>query len=111
MRKAFAAVFWAGLFVLMLSALVVTPHQEAPPKPEPPFPMHVAFAAAAQRVLPSVPETMAKPCEHEEYSVKAEIGAGDALLPQHRDANGRVIRGGRYENSVYQVFRPETAGG
>ena len=27
------------------------------------------------------------------------------------DSNGRVLTAVRYENSVYQVFRPEVAGG
>lgn len=38
-----------------------------------------------------------------------------ALLPTFhircRDANGRVVRTKRYVGSVYQVFRPEAAGG
>lgn len=34
-----------------------------------------------------------------------------ALLIRCRDANGRVVRTKRYVGSVYQVFRPEAAGG
>ena len=34
-----------------------------------------------------------------------------AMIAGFRDANGRILTAARYENSVYQVFRPEVAGG
>ena len=37
--------------------------------------------------------------------------AGGLILPGLRDSNGRILRHARYERCVYQVFRPEVAGG
>ena len=35
-----------------------------------------------------------------------------AVSPAHKcDSNGRILTSARYENSVYQLFRPEVAGG
>ncbi len=107
-------VAFAAFFLLMLSALVVAAPQEGVPREEPAAPSRLNA-----QFLPMVPPT-------------SELSADRTARPQHarlallpvlalmalthpvcfkRDANGRVLSARRYENSFYQLFRQEVAGG
>lgn len=111
MRKALLTVLLTGLFVL-LSALVVTPQTEADRVPTPLPPMRAQAA-----VMPCAPADGCGLAQARPTDVRAAlvclIMACAFALPglMHRDSNGRVLCALRYENSVYQVFRPEVAGG
>lgn len=113
MRKAMGAVLLTGLFLLLLSALVVTP--EASDRPQPPaLPehMHAAFVPA---MLPPVQEPAEARLRQADAGMTALCAVAEAACVPPRcapaDANGRVVTAVRYENSVYQVFRPGIAGG
>ncbi len=111
MRKALYAVLVSGLFLLLLSALVVTP--EAPEMPSEPLPanLQAVFRPLVSAVLPEAASVPAQP--HVSVSLAAlPVLMTGLLLPSGvRDANGRILTAIRYENSVYQLFRPEVAGG
>ncbi len=113
MRKALYAVLLTGLFVLLLSALVVSPETaETPAEWNPPADFHAVFRPVISAVLPAAADVP---------SNRISESAGIWILPvlflcaapllALRDANGRVLCAVRYENSVYQLFRPEVAGG
>ena len=113
MRRALYTVLLAGLFLLMLSALVVTP--EAIPDPTPtraPADFHAMFRPLVSAILP---EPAAAPVSRADVRVMLTflpvLTLCLAFFTGTRDANGRVLRDIRYENSVYQLFRPEVAGG
>lgn len=113
MRKALEAVLLAGLFLLLLSALVVTPETPAEAAaPVLPEQMHAVFAPA---ILPPVQETAQERLRAADVSmaVLCALALTACALPCRApaDANGRIVTASRYENSVYQVFRPEVAGG
>ena len=113
MRKALYAVLVTGLFVLMLSALVVSPETaETPAAVDWSADFHAVFRPLVSAILPdaaAVPSTQnadsAVLCMLPVFLLCA------APLSALRDANGRVLSAVRYENSVYQLFRPEVAGG
>lgn len=113
MRKAFGVLLLGGLLLLLLSALVVTeadaclPEADVLPARTQPVLMMPASVAAAQQTDASVaPSTPVR-------ALCLLALAGACCLPAFHahDANGRVLTAGRYENSVYQVFRAEVAGG
>ena len=113
MRKALYAVLLTGLFVLMLSALVVTPEAaETPAAVDLSADFHAAFRPLVSAILPDAADAPAN-----RISASAALGMLPvfllcaAPLSALRDANGRVLSAVRYENSVYQLFRPEVAGG
>lgn len=112
MRKVVYAVLLTGLFLLLLSALVVTPQTEAAQAPAPLSPMQAQAAVLPQPAADGCGAAQARPVEVRAALV-CLLAACAFSLPRlaHRDSNGRVIRALRYENSVYQVFRPEVAGG
>ena len=105
------ALLLCGLFALLLSALVVSP-EEADVLPEPvswmdarflplSLPVQGADAATVQ------PQTLLRVFGLLLLSLIPSI----PLLAARRDANGRVLQAKRYENSFYQLFRQEVAGG
>lgn len=113
MRKVCFAVLAAGLFLLLLSALVVTPEPMAAPSV-------MDFSAdfhAVFRPLVSIllPETSDIPSSASGlrlfHCLMPVLLLCSSLLTGVRDANGRILTAVRYENSVYQLFRPEVAGG
>ena len=113
MRRALFGIVLTGLFVLLLSALVVAP-EPAPsafPAP-PPQDFHAVLMPAAP---PSAQADLSTPQSAEDMQPLSEAPrqtASDGLCrPASADSNGRVIRAMRYENSFYQLFRPEVAGG
>ena len=113
MRKFAIAVFITGLFVLMLSALVVTPEAVAAPVTvRPAEEQHAVFLPPADAYMPS-PSEMPRPrCDMESSCTADPIVVQTGWNVQGmRDSNGRVLCALRYEDCVYQVFRPETAGG
>lgn len=113
MRKFAIAVFITGLFVLMLSALVVTPQEAAAPiVVRPADEQHAVFLLPADVYMPA-PSEMPRPrCDVESFSTADPIVVQTGWNVQGlRDSNGRVLCALRYEDCVYQVFRPETAGG
>lgn len=112
--KVLLTVAFAAFFLLMLSSLVVSAPQEGVPREEPAAPSRINA-----QFLPMVPPT-------------SELSVDRTVRPQHarlallpvltlmaltlpvcfkRDANGRVLSARRYENSFYQLFRQEVAGG
>lgn len=101
----------AALFLLLLSALVVSPEADVPaPDPAPlvgarllPLSLPMTGLTDAQEQRPSSPHALI-------LSLACALCTLPALVRQ-RDANGRVLQSRRYENSVYQVFHPEVAGG
>lgn len=113
MRKAMGAVLFAGLFLLLLSALVVTPEASADSvPPAPPENMHAVFAPALLPVVQEMAQSRLKTADESQPLLCALALAGCALpCCAPADANGRIVTAVRYENSVYQVFRPEVAGG
>ena len=114
MRRVLEAILLAGLFLLMLSALVVTPEDALPPPPAPPL-------SSMQAVFLPAPPPMAQAPQAAQGGASAAVQnlqallvcllAGGLILPGLRDSNGRILRHARYERCVYQVFRPEVAGG
>lgn len=112
MRKAVYALLLTGLFLLLLSALVVTPQPEAAPVPTPLAPMQAQAAVLPQPAVDGCGAAQARPLDVRAALVCLLAACAFALpRPTHRDSNGRVLCALRYENSVYQVFRPEVAGG
>lgn len=112
MRKAFAAVFFAGLFLLMLSTLVVSPdHASAAAIPPPsPADFHAVLAPPAPQPIGSADVSCT--AENRSPAVWFALPSGAAVSPVViHDSNGRVLTSVRYENSVYQVFRAGVAGG
>ena len=111
-RKAVYALLLSGLFLLLLSALVVTPQTEAAQAPAPLPPMQAQAAVLPQPAADGCGAAQARPLDVRAALV-CLLAACAFSLPRlaHRDSNGRVLRAHRYENSVYQVFRPEVAGG
>lgn len=109
-RKAVYALLLTGLFLLLLSALVVTPQIEAAPAPL--APMQAQAAVMPQPATDGCGAVQARPLDVRAALV-CLLAACAFALPRlaHRDSNGRVLCAHRYENSVYQVFRPEVAGG
>lgn len=111
MRRALWTLLFGGVFLLMLSALVVAPPREAPPAPQWPPPQDAALCALPRDAsIPAanhpVPQT-----ESRRMEAVAAQATHPLPIPQNTDANGRVLRDGRYENCVYQVFRASVAGG
>ena len=114
MRKALWAFLCTGIFLLMLSALVVTPETPAAAGAVPVLPedLHAVFRPA---VLPPPVDTADGGLRQAEIgmSLLCAFLLAAVVLPRlcPTDANGRIITAVRYENSVYQLFRPEVAGG
>ena len=113
MRKTAMAILLGGLFLLMLSALVVTPGEALPPEPPPlPRQYHAVFMPP---VDPPAPVSAGVPLQRVQPWLTEH--AADAVIPDGRhmpeacDSNGRVLHSARYENSVHEVFRAEVAGG
>lgn len=113
MRKALWAICLTGLFLLMLSALVVTPEDSLPREPVPPLPANApVFLVAAPAPAAPLADREAAGTEMLFFFALLGISFLAAVSPAHKcDSNGRVLTSARYENSVYQLFRPEVAGG
>lgn len=113
MRRALFGFLLTGLFVLLLSALVVAPETEPPAGiSRTPHDFHAvmipAVLPAAQADL-SVPEGTDDLQQH--MLPAGQLSADGTGHPASSDSNGRILRTLRYENSFYQLFRPEVAGG
>ena len=113
MRRALTAVLLTGLFLLMLSALVVTPElTEAQPAVNGTADFHAVFRPLISAMLPDAADVPAgRTSQSVPVCVFSVLLLCAALVLCTRDANGRVLSAVRYENSVYQLFRPEVAGG
>ena len=116
MRKALGVAAMVGLFLLLLSALVVASPQEGALTRRIEPPTVPPDAALAAMVLPD--GTLAPQANNGTQSVRMDVqldappAAGVVCqLQGRRDANGRVLTAPRYVQSVYQVFRAEAAGG
>lgn len=116
MRKALETAALAGLFLLLLSALVVASPQEGAParRMEPPtVPPDAAVAALASAEGTLAAQANAGP-QGTRMDARLDAPPTDGLRRQpegRHDANGRVLTAPRYAQSVYQVFRAELAGG
>ena len=113
MRRALYGILLAGLFLLMLSSLVVTPENAASELPSHmPADIHATFRPLLSAMLP---ETTDAPVSRTAFrlilSALPLLSLCAVPIAGVRDANGRVLCSLRYENSVYQLFRPEVAGG
>ena len=111
MRKALGVAAMVGLFLLLLSALVVASPQEGAltRRIEP----DAALAAMA-----SIDGTLAAQAnsgaQGTRMDARLDAPPTEGLRREsegRRDANGRVLTAPRYAQSVYQVFRAEAAGG
>lgn len=113
MRKALGMILLAGLFLLLLSALVVTPEDALPMDPVPPLRDVQAVFVPAAPLAQTAQAASETPVFHlQALRLMAACLAAAALMALGKhDSNGRIVRHARYENSVYQVFRPEVAGG
>lgn len=113
MRKVCGWLMCAGLFLLLLSTLLVTPQDACAPcaPPAPPREYHAAFAPAPASAAHTADAAQRPPQLRgvRQWAVCAALTA--VFVPAARDANGRVLTAARYENSVYQLFHPEVAGG
>jgi len=114
MRRALFGILLTGLFVLLLSALVVAPQSAPPASSPPPLPrdFHAVLMPAA---LPAAQADLTVPEAAEDLQLQAlqpqQTAADGTHRPAYADSNGRILRALRYENSFYQLFRPEVAGG
>ena len=112
MRRFFFAFLLGGIFLLMLSTLVVSDTCAETPAASDRPPEHTVLVTMPA----SMPETPAKAGsdDTEDKASFLTIGStADCDFPKAiaSDANGRVLTALRYENSFYQVFHPEVAGG
>ena len=112
MRKVWYAALLAGLFLLMLSALVVTPEAPVPAEPvNSAAVLNAEFHPLVSALLPAA-EAPHLPDDIKPAAITLTAAVVCAcLFTGLRDANGRIVSASRYENSVYQLFRPEVAGG
>lgn len=113
MRRIVYAILVAGLFLLMLSSLVVAPEMPVDP-PIVPLPenLHAVFHPLVSAILPEAAAAAERPeCAKLTVSIPLLCVLYSLAFTLMRDANGRILTAPRYENSVYQLFRPEIAGG
>lgn len=111
MRKALWAALLGGVFLLMLSALVVTPQDEAPLQSKRIVPENAALCAMPQAAAIPAAQEAPQPARERAQQALPATETQPLPLPRETDANGRVLRATRYENCVYQVFRAGVAGG
>lgn len=111
MRRAVWTVVFAGVFLLLLSTLVVTPEAAEPPD-APPIPTDLQFAPAALPPVQAAQEGLQRRADAG-MAPPAVCALCARSLPRLAlcDANGRVVTAARYEKCVYQLFRAEVAGG
>ncbi len=113
MRKVFWCLLGTGLFLLLLSALVVSTADGATAAAPAPS------SASVRAVLMPAPTTDAASATLPARQRETRAPLWGMLLclcavlplPGLRDANGRVVRARRYVSSFYPLFRPEVAGG
>lgn len=109
--KVLLTVVLAGLFVLLLSALVVSPDTGA----EAAAPGELVGARLLPVTMPTQGADVWDMQRVLSYRAVAMVilclTAALPILNREKDANGRVLCALRYENSFYQVFRQEVAGG
>ena len=102
----------AAFFLLLLSALVVSsaPEGAAGDGATAPSQLQAQFLPLA---LPGQDAAVATKAHIARALPLAALSLAALCLPALicRDANGRVVRAKRYEDSFYQVFRQEVAGG
>lgn len=114
MGKILAVIAFSALFLLMLSALVVTTAPEATPD--------LAPLSASQLNAQFMPALLPVPDISSHADMRQPVvrfatliffATAALALPLLRicDANGRILNARRYEDSYYQVFRQEVAGG
>jgi len=113
MRRALYAVLLTSLFLLLMSALVVTPETaQVQPAADLSADFHAVFRPLVSAVLPDAADAPSSRASHSiALCTLPVLLLCTALVSCARDANGRVLSAVRYENSVYQLFRPEVAGG
>ena len=116
MRKALGIAAMAGLFLLLLSALVVASPQEGVParRMEPPTVPPDATVAALALAEGTLAAQANAGVQGTRMDARLDAPPTDGLRRQpegRHDANGRVLTAPRYAQSVYQVFRAELAGG
>ncbi|MDD3335991.1 MAG: hypothetical protein PHI98_10815 [Eubacteriales bacterium] len=107
--KILLTVAFAGLFLLLLSALVVSPETEISGEEA-----ALVGARLLPVALPSQDLGTLLNVQHAEPLRALTVLFTLSFLPlltSKRDANGRVLQSKRYENSFYQLFRQEVAGG
>lgn len=111
LSKVLLTIMLAGLFVLLLSALVVSPDTEV----EAAVPSELIGARLLPVAMPTQGADVWDIQRTMSYKAVALailcLAAALPILNREKDANGRVLCAVRYENSFYQVFRQEVAGG
>ena len=109
MKKILAAMM---CLLLLLSALVVTPETaETQPAVDLAADFHAVFRPVVSAILPDAADAPTSQNSHSMIMRTLTVPLCTAMISCTRDANGRILRAVRYENSVYQLFRPEVAGG
>lgn len=114
MKKVLGTLLLTGVFLLLLSALVVTPEDLQPRESVQIDPAQLQAVLAALPTAAPADAAQVTPVRAPMYKVlgRAETSATAALAaPRMRDANGHILMAQRYESCVYQLFRPEVAGG
>ena len=111
MRKVLGAILLTGLFLLLLSALVVTPEDAAVPPPPPRPNIQAVFLPMPGPSAPTANAALRPAGLHLLAAFLTAAFSARMMLSRTCDSNGRVLRAVRYENCVYQLFRPEVAGG
>ena len=116
MQKALGVAAMAGLFLLLLSALVVASPQEGAltRRIEPPTVPPDAVLAAMASTDGTLAAQANSGAQGTRMDARLDAPPTEGLRREsegRRDANGRVLTAPRYAQSVYQVFRAEAAGG
>lgn len=104
----------AAFFLLLLSALIVSPAPDAAlaSVPASPADLHERFVPFAMPAPDSVFTRATRlPLTRMALLPLISLISLALCLKNRRDANGRVLSAKRYENSFYPVFRQEIAGG
>ena len=111
MHKALWAALLGGVFLLMLSALVVTPQDEAPPQSKRLVPENAALCAMPQAAAIPAAQEAPQPARERAQQALPATEPQPLPLPRETDANGRVLRRSRYLEEAYLLFRQDVACG
>ncbi len=116
MKKGWLYALLFACLLLLLSALIVSPSEAVLPLESKDFEASLIVSFDVPAILMASAQDDAQWVQRFVW-IRQIIPSGLlclfalVLILQKRDANGRVLVCKRYENSVYQLFRQEVAGG
>ena len=111
MRNVLFTLLFAGVLLLLLSALVVSAPQDRA-EPIPAVPVNAVLLPQPPQACEAGSLAAARPLISHPLWLYAALAVVCLLAALHnRDANGRVLKTKKYKNSVYQAFRPQVAVG